>query len=369
LNEPANYDRTEQPDDVQEIRRDIERTQTDLGGTIEAIQEKLSPGALIDEARGPVEDTADHIVAEVQKAFRESVDHLVSEARGPVEEMGDHLISRATNAIEEATDHILERARATATETASSIVEQTGHAVRAATIGKVEKMATRVSQAGDSANEMSKGFGSSVIATVRANPLPASLAALGLGWLYLKRSNASSGTTYGQPYQNGQVGSNLQATNAMNKAASALGDGVSSGAAAVGDAVGSMSSTVGETAAGVGEAVTGVVSMVGDTAGQVASGTQGAARNMVTEAQFQVLRVSEGLQTVAQKNPLALGAAGIALGSLIGLAIPQSQAEHRLMGGVRDAAVDQAGETAQGALQKAGHVAEKVGDVAEAVKA
>jgi len=145
--------------EVTEIEGKITRTQGEMSGTLDAIQEKLNPGALMEQARGPVEDTSDHIVAEVQRAVRESADHLVERAtevlrdapgpllaqvRGPVEEVADHLIARVTAAAEEATDHILEQARATATEAASDIVARTGEAVRAATIGKVEHMVQTV---------------------------------------------------------------------------------------------------------------------------------------------------------------------------------------------------------------------------------
>ena len=100
--------------EVTEIEGKITRTQGEMSGTLDAIQEKLNPGALMEQARGPVE------------------------------EMGDHLIARITTAAEEATDHILEQARATATEAASDIVARTGEAVRAATIGKVEHMVQTV---------------------------------------------------------------------------------------------------------------------------------------------------------------------------------------------------------------------------------
>jgi len=379
--------------EVEVIRQEIARTQDDMGGTLEAIQEKLSPGALLAEAQGPVEETTDHIVAEVQRAVRESMDHLLSQAREPVEEVTDHLIARATgaveevtsrlvveatDAIEEATDHILERARVTATETASSIVEQTGHAVREATIGKVEKMASKIGEStrdmADTANETTRGLGSTVMQTIERNPLPAALAAVGLGWLYLKRPKGASGysssnvngngrtmnaSTNGASDAVGQVGDVVKGT------ASTVADTVTGTANAVGDAAGSLGETVGGTTSAVGDAVSGAATMVGGTVGQVADGTQDAARNLFTELQFQALRIEEGFKTLAEQNPLALGAAGIALGSVIGLAIPETQVEHKFMGKARDAVLDQVGETAQDGLNKVGHVAAEVGKTAK----
>ncbi len=379
--------------EVDELRRDIERTQGELGGTIDAIQEKLSPGALMAEARGPVEDTTDHIVAEVQRAVQESVDHLLAQARQPVEDVSDHLIERATGAVEEATermvakasaaaqeatDHMLESARVAATETVSNIVAQTGQAVRAATRGKVEKMASKIGDTtrgmADSANDGTRGLASTVIQTIQRNPFPAALATIGIGWLYLKRPKSASvhyaagyttqpanGNGYGVPAREAS-GSTLNAAGlAIGGAASTVGDAVTGAAnsvgGALGDAAGSVSDTVGGTASAVGDVATGAAQVVGGTVGHMAVGTQDAARNLVTEVQFQALRIEEGFRNLAQQNPLAFGAAGLALGSLVGLAILETQAEHKLMGGARDAVLEQAGESAHEALAKVGHVA------------
>jgi len=199
--------------EVAAIEGTIERTQGAMSETLDAIQEKLNPGALMEQARGPVEDTSDHIVAEVQRAVRESVDHIIGEARGPIEELGEHLIARVTSAAEEATDHILAQARVTATEAASDIVARTGEAVRAATIGKVEHMVQTVGNttrdAANTANDTTKGLGSAIRGTIEQNPLPAALAAIGLGWLYLKRPQGaaqSSAPTAYPAYRDGQAG-------------------------------------------------------------------------------------------------------------------------------------------------------------------
>ncbi len=380
--------------EVTDIERQIERTQGAMSGTLDAIQEKLNPGALIEQARGPVEDTSDHIVAEVQRAVRESADHLVERAtevlrdapgpllaqvRGPVEEVADHLIARVTAAAEEATDHILEQARTTATEAASDIVARTGEAVRAATIGKVEHMVQTVGNTtrdmAEGANNTTKGLGSAVMGTIERNPLPAALAAIGLGWLYLKRPTAASRGVVPTPYpaypsyradQSGRrtagdtVGSAAGAVgDTVGSAAGAVGDAASTTAGAMGDAVGNVGDALGNAAGTVGSTVGSAASAVGETVGGAAAGTQDAARGLVAEVQYRASQVGDGFQTLAQQNPLALGAAGLALGSLIGLALPETPGERRLMGGARDVALDKAGAAAQDTLQKVGSVAQK----------
>ena len=231
------------------LRRDIDRTQDALSDTIEALEEKLSPGALIAEVQGPVEDTTDHIVAEVKRAVQESIDHALAQVREPVEEISDHLIVRATTATQEMTDHILERARETAADTVATIVAQTGQALRAATIGKVETMATRISETtrdtANSANETTMSLGGAIRQTIQQNPLPAALAAFGLGWLYLKRPQGTASRSADTPAPGIQaLGA---ATQAAGNTMSAVGDTVGGAAGAVGDTVAGTVSTVGDT--------------------------------------------------------------------------------------------------------------------------
>ncbi len=386
--------------EVTDIERQIERTQGAMGGTLDAIQEKLNPGTLMEQARGPVEDTSDHIVAEVQRAVRESADHIVERAtevlrdapgpllaqvRGPVEEMGDHLIARITTAAEEATDHILEQARATATEAASDIVARTGTAVRAATIGKVEHMVQTVGNTtrdmAEGANDTTKGLGSAVMGTIERNPLPAALAAIGLGWLYLKRPKGAAGSVASRPYspypsyradQAGRrtagdtVGRAAGAVgDTVGNAAGAVGDAASTTAGAMGDTVGNVGDALGNTAGNVGDALGSAASAVGETVGGAAAGTQDAARGLVAEVQHQASQVGNGFQKLAQENPLAVGVAGVALGSLIGLLVPETQGERQLMGGARDTVMDKAAGTAQETMDKVGSIASEAGGTAK----
>ncbi len=380
--------------EVTEIEGKITRTQGEMSGTLDAIQEKLNPGALMEQARGPVEDTSDHIVAEVQRAVRESADHLVERAtevlrdapgpllaqvRGPVEEVADHLIARVTAAAEEATDHILEQARATATEAASDIVARTGEAVRAATIGKVEHMVQTVGNTtrdmAEGANDTTKGLGSAVMGTIERNPLPAALAAIGLGWLYLKRPTGAARGGAPTPYpsypsyrtdQAGRrtvgdtVGSAANTVgDTVGSAAGNAGDALGNAASNVGDALGSAAGTVGSSVGSAASSVGSAASSVGDTVGGAAAGTQDAARGLVAEVQHQASQVGNGFQKLAQENPLAVGVAGVALGSLIGLLVPETPGERQLMGGARDTLMDKAAETTHETMDKVGTIAQK----------
>jgi hypothetical protein len=71
----------------------------------------------------------------------------------------------------------------------SNIAQQAKDTVKEATVGKAQEM---VSDAGNTA----KGFGSNFIETVKANPVPAAIAGLGLGWLFMSGRKNDSADSY-----------------------------------------------------------------------------------------------------------------------------------------------------------------------------
>ena len=251
----------------------------------------------------------------------------------------------------------------------------------------------------EGANDTTKGLGSAIVGTIEQNPLPAALAALGLGWLYLKRPKGAAGSAASRPdpssYRSGQTGyasptSGVTATRSgmtrqrgvgetrggavnavsdtVGSAAGTVGDAAGTAASAVGDAVGNTAGAVGDTVGNTAGAIGGVIGStagaVGDVAGQVADGTQDAAHGLVAGTRHQAQRIGEGFQTLAQQNPLALGAAGLALGSLIAFAVPETPGERHLLGGARDTLMDKAAETTQETLDKVGTIATEAGSTA-----
>src|SRR5262249_34797245 len=71
-----------------------------------------------------------------------------------------------------------------------NLVDQAKGAVREATIGRVENM---VSDVRNTAQDAGNGF----LETIKENPVPAALAAIGIGWLFMKsRNNAQNRYRY-----------------------------------------------------------------------------------------------------------------------------------------------------------------------------
>ena len=76
-----------------------------------------------------------------------------------------------------------------------------------------------------------------------------------------------------------------------------------------------------------------------------------------------------GFWQLMEERPLVVGAATLAVGLLVGLSIPSTEAEDELMGETRDQLLDRAQESAREVLDKgkeaAGHVADRAKQVAE----
>jgi uncharacterized protein YjbJ (UPF0337 family) len=332
MGQSANQMSTAAGDDPEVIAAEIAQTRADMSETIDAIQQRLNPDTLTEQAKEKVEDLTEH----AKVAAREAVE----EAKVAVHE-----------ALAEARDN-----------------------VREATIGRVETMVRNVS---DSAYETREG----VMGTIRQNPVPAALVGIGLGWLWMNRRSTPPRRTYtgearayrdDRDYQGrmyaGQYGAERgtyyaagysrdgyptepsRGANPVTQAAGRVGEAASNVAGTVGDTAGSVASTVGET---VGNAA----SVVGETASNLVSTTQETAGNLVSGAQHQARRAEDGLGQAMQDNPLAVGAVALALGAAIGLALPQTQRENQLMGEARDTLLERAQGLAQETVEKVQHVA------------
>jgi hypothetical protein len=310
------------------IEAEIEQTRTEMSGTIDAIQQRLNPDTLAEQAKD---------------AAREAVEEAKEAVRGALLEAKE--------------------------------------SVREATIGRVETMVRNVS---DSAYETRDG----IMDTVRHNPIPAALVGIGLGWLWMNRRNASPRRmngyyandayrygryepgTYSQggyaPVPSHDGGNRVtqmagRAQQAVGNMTDQVGETAGNLASTVGETAGNLASTVGETAgtvAGqVGQAAGNLASTVGETASNLAATTQETAGNLVSGAQYQAQRAEDRLGRALQDNPLAVGAVALALGAAVGLALPLTERENQLMGEARDTLVERAQEFAQDTMDKVQHVA------------
>jgi len=207
-------------------------------------------------------------------------------------------IGNAVGQIQDKVGDVADQARDTAGDVAGQVKDVAANA--ASTVGDVA--GTVVEKAGDVAGAVAgkagdlagqtTDVGGQLLKTISDNPLPAALAAVGIGWLYMNSN--SSGQRKLQ--QAGEL---------------------------VGDVAGQVTDTAGDT--------------VGNVADTVKTGAQ---------------KTQSQLHRLLLENPLAMGGLTVAAGALIGMAIPETPQEHQFMGTMRDKLVERAQSVAQNTLQK-----------------
>ena len=138
------------------IAEEIEQTRANMTGTIEAIQERLAPERITDQAK----DAALDVTEQARTAALEVAEYAIQEVKTAVRELADHLASeqvagQAKGAAIEVTEHAIQGAKAAVRE----MGDQAKGAVREATVGRVERM---VSSTGESA----KGLRANVASTI-----------------------------------------------------------------------------------------------------------------------------------------------------------------------------------------------------------
>jgi gas vesicle protein len=230
------------------------------------------------------------------------------------------------------------------------VKQQVKDNIRDATIGRVEDMAKG---AADRVNEARRG----IVETVKENPLPAALAAIGIGWLYINSRKQSSGmdgsgnSRSERQWSDGGYGS----LSAYSPPAS--GFGARSGFEQGEEDRGAID-RVKEKAGAVGENIKDAGHTIREKVGEVSGSAQDAAHRVMEMEKRQARR----LEDMFFENPLAMGAATIALGMAVGLAAPRTHAETKLVGDVRDKVVDRVSEKASETADKAQHAMERALD-------
>jgi len=333
------------PDSPEAIEANIEQTRMELSSTIDALQQRLNPEALKEEAKDKAGDMAEH----AKEAAREAVQHAVHEAKLHVHDA----------------------------------IEDARFALRDATIGKVENMARMVSETTEDTR-----YG--IVETIKQNPIPAALAGIGLAWLMMNRQSAPARPQrrsylddrgyaldrgyapdryyregrerYGYGYEAysstpGYAPRREEPTGVMDRAQGIVGQ--------AGDKVGQVADQAGDKVGQVADRAGEMVGRAGDTIGQVAGQAGETASNLVSQAQQQTQRVEDRVGRALQDTPLAVGAVALALGAAVGLAVPTTSKENELFGSARDNLVQQAQDYAQEAIGKVQAVAGEAGQTVQ----
>jgi hypothetical protein len=231
------------------------------------------------------------------------------------------------------------------------LTEQAKGAVRDATVGRVQNMASNIT-------DTAKDTGSTLMDTIRANPLPAALIGVGVGWLFMsaRRKAAErdrwqsryepnySGQGYGQGYT--RYGSRAYGAYGYERSANAYPYDRYSPRGSDQEPQqesGKMSQVT--------DNVKDKMSDVGDRAQDVTDTVKERAGDMADQAQWQAQRARGWMQRTWDENPLVVGGAALVAGALAGLSIPTTQAEQRMMGEASGNVLQKAADTAQDVTQ------------------
>jgi len=381
---PVNDAKTKDPDapeDVNEIRDNIERTRAQMSGTIEALQEKLAPAVLKERLKEGLSEAKEVVKSELAEA-KEAVKVELAEAEEAVK-------ARFVEAKEAVKVELVE-AKDAITHEVSEHYHHAKDVVHDATIGRVQDIART---AGDTMTQAK----TTIVDTIRANPIPAALAGIGLAWLFMNRRTANSSTQQLPQYGGGGSGVPQRsvmgyATRVQNVASDTMhdvGHKASNVASAARQEASHLAHNAGQLVHDARDQADHVLHRAGELAGQV----QGQAGHLVHQAQDQVSHLAHQAQdqmgqlaqnargtarraeatigSAFQENPLAMGAVALALGTAVGLALPKTRMEDELLGEHRDGFLERAGEMAQEMVGKAQGVAEQLmtGEVEGGTKA
>lgn len=234
----------------------------------------------------------------------------------------------------------------------------------------------------------------SVVDSFKRNPIPTALVGLGLGWILLESFgsrekeysyrrewvDASEEGRYarsqgygGEPNRSYSAYANTAQPAYRNWARSS---GEFSGEYAGSDeGTNGHSDTVGDKVQQLGSAVkekaSQAVEQIQDTAGQVASQVSDKTHDLSHQAREQAARLGDqtgrqvqqaGQQAyhVLEENPLAVGAAALALGAVIGLLLPATRHENQMVGDLRDQVIEKGKAVAENVAQRVQEVVEEV---------
>jgi ElaB/YqjD/DUF883 family membrane-anchored ribosome-binding protein len=216
-------------------------------------------------------------------------------------------------------------------------------------------------QAMEFARENGGEFATNLSRSVKENPMPALLTAVGIAWMVASsnRPKSSIANAYDDPYEARDDFDTIEFDETANQ-----------------DDTGDEKERLTEKAQRLKASAEGTLTEAGQRVKSAAQRTRqklagskealtDKLRNTSGNAQLQTQRVREGFNHLLTEQPLLLGALGIAVGAAIGAALPATEQEDRLLGSVRDETL---AEVKQRGAESYNQVREKVSAVGEEAK-
>ena len=188
-------------------------------------------------------------------------------------------------------------------------------------------------------------IGSSLGRSIKDNPMPVLLTATGIGWMMFGPSQTRTVVRYNRSaYDEAEEG----AEGVMSR----MSDKMQSGATATRQQFAKTTETAKET-------VNRTTDKVKETAGQATDTLRETVSKTADYAQAQANQARERFNTLLEEQPLILGAFGLAVGAMIGAAFPSTEQEDRLVGEIRDNALNKGKELGAQVYEKGSELAKQ----------
>jgi hypothetical protein len=193
-----------------------------------------------------------------------------------------------------------------------------------------------------------QGAGTGLMDTIRRNPIPAAMAAIGVAWLWRSRSDQARMDGSGPRGERSPYGHSP----GYPAPARSAGPGV----------VGQAGQALGGAAEQAGQAVSEAADRAGSAVSQVQRDANRAVDDVARHAATTTRQAQTQLERLFDDSPLVVGAAAVGAGALVAALLPNTAFEERLYGEPRDRLVDEAEAAAHEAIARLDS-----GDQAEAV--
>jgi hypothetical protein len=216
----------------------------------------------------------------------------------------------------------------------SNLKQRVKDSVREATIGKVQHMASNTTE---KITETGRGLAQ----VIRDNPLPAAVAAAGLGWLILSSRDQRETRRFAgvDPYE--------------------FGNRSEPGQSRVRETVRNVADTVADKAHDLteraGDATQRVVEKARETGELVAEKADAAVQRVQQTTRNSTRRIGNQFED----TPIGMGAVALALGLAIGMSVPSTRREAALMGDARDKLLDKTRERVADTADRVERVVER----------
>ena len=199
-------------------------------------------------------------------------------------------------------------------------------------------------------------IGSSLGRCMKDNPMPFFLTATGIGWMMFgasqsgpvrpdRRSHGYSAYDY-EPYDDNERGITDHAGEAISNVGNKLQSGVSATRERFLESAASAKDAAHRTAASVKEGM-----------GRATESVRGGVNRTANIAQSQARQARDTFNSLLEEQPLILGAIGLAIGAIIGAALPSTEQEDRLVGELSDKTLNKGKEIGARVYEKGSQMA------------